>query len=502
MASSSNGGVTAYAGLVVVMIIAVAALAAFKLNLGGINEMLFNEEPINRPTQPRDHLPHGGTGTQPEEYTFPAKPPERPDYFINHANELPKELTVAHKVGDYEVEVQLCLVPQGWFIMGDNDGITANGPKHWVWLDDYYIGKFEFTNEQYYAFILANGYQDAEWWTQEGISFIRSQAMNRGTEYLGWVALDQRRRLWGLASPDNDVVLEAQNTNGFGQPNTTTLILHDGGTWSESLNIDRDNGKVYVRIRDDWKEVSGKDIRQFATSGDTFGWVKSGILHFTDKDGRIDFADVPKSDSYTIVSWVDGDDEIPAIGRILRTASDRMRNPDMPVVGLSWFEADACARFFGGDLPTEAQWEKAGRGVDGRAYPWGDDLEMNRQMATRMGKRYVTDRANMNRWQVEPVGSFPAGESQYGVHDLVGNAAEWCRDVFIAVPKWGERNPVNRGGAQDRRSLRGTHTDEDDPQTAKLHHRRDSDPYDRRAQYKRGFRIVMQPKVALEKARK
>lgn len=500
MAQSGNGGVTAYAGLVIVMIIAVAALAAFKLNLGGVKGMLFNDEEVNRPSNPPPH--HGKAGDDPglaPDYVFPKKPPQRPEYVVTHPTELPKELTVTKKVGDYEVAVELCLVPQGWFPMGEDDGIAANGPKHWVWLDDYYIGKYEFTNAQYYAFILANGYRDGEWWTQEGIEFMRNNVRNRGTDYIGWTPLSGKR-LWALASPANDLVLEVQNVEGFGQSNVTTLVLPDGAAWDDFLSYDRDAGNVYIKIGDEWKSVDGNDVRNFAKTGE-FKLESSGYYHVTDKQGQIDLSKVSQADAYMVITWCDGDDETPVFGRIRRSGANRMRAPDMPIVGVSWFEADACSRFFGGLLPTEAQWEKAGRGTDSRIYPWGNELEMTGEMLTDMGKRQVTERANFNRWRIEPVGSFPEGKSIYGVHDLVGNTAEWCRDVFVANPNWDERNPVNKGGAKDRRSLRGTHTDEDDPDTARLHQRRYSDPYDRRVPYNRGFRIVMDPDTALKMAK-
>ena len=502
MSQSGNSGVAAYAGIVVVMIIAVATLAMFKLNLGGINDMLFNDDTISRPTNPPDPYPHGDSeGTPPEVVKFTSMPPDRPEYATVRSTQLPKEITVTKKIGDYEVEIEMCLVPQGWFPMGENDGIAANGPKHWVWLDDYYVGKYEFTNAQYYGFILANGYRDGQYWTQEGYEYMRNSVRNRGTEYIGWTSLEGSRRIWALASPNNELVLEVQGEEGFGQSNTTVLILPQPSSYSDYLSYDPDAGNVYLKYGEDWKSVSGEDIRKSVDGGDQFRLKSRRHFHTSDTDGHIDLSNIPNAERYAVIAWVDGDDNAPTFGQIRRARAHRMRSADMPIVGVSWFEADACARFFDAELPTEAQWEKAGRGTKGSIYPWGEDLEMNREMATDMGRRQVTDRANLNRWSIDEVGSFPDGQSVYGVHDLVGNTAEWCRDVFVANPKWGERNPYNRGGAKERRSLRGTHTDEDDPQTARLHHRRDSDPYDRRVPYNRGFRIVMDPDTALKMAR-
>jgi formylglycine-generating enzyme required for sulfatase activity len=91
-----------------------------------------------------------------------------------------------------------------------------------------------------------------------------------------------------------------------------------------------------------------------------------------------------------------------------------------PVVDISWEEAAAYARFVGKRLPTEAEWEKAARGTNGRIYPWGDS--------------FSNTHAN-NSDRLAPVMSFPDGKSPYGVFDMAGNAAEWVDAWYDAYPR-------------------------------------------------------------------
>ena len=91
-----------------------------------------------------------------------------------------------------------------------------------------------------------------------------------------------------------------------------------------------------------------------------------------------------------------------------------------PIVDVTWAGAVAFARYYGKRLPTEAEWEKAGRGTDSRRYPWGDDVP------TRF-------HANLNGYfdGPTPVGMFsPLGDSPYGVADVLGGCHEWVQDWF------------------------------------------------------------------------
>jgi len=96
---------------------------------------------------------------------------------------------------------------------------------------------------------------------------------------------------------------------------------------------------------------------------------------------------------------------------------------DYPVTGLNWFEAYLACQHFGKRLPTEAEWEKAARGTDGRLYPWGNDFDPARA-------NVATGASN----HLMPVGSFPQGASPYGALDMVGNAWEWTKDWYKPYP--------------------------------------------------------------------
>lgn len=156
------------------------------------------------------------------------------------------------------------------------------------------------------------------------------------------------------------------------------------------------------------------------------------------------------------------------------TGSDFIKG-NHPIVCVDWSQANAYCRWANKELPTEAQWEKAARGTDGRIYPWGNIWDASK--------------ACYKRSSTCAVGTYPQGASPYGALDMAGNVWDWCSDWYSGnyygkSPDHDPRGPVK----SVMRALRGGAWNSSYPSALRTSRRNDEMPGYWRNDY--GFRCV------------
>lgn len=107
------------------------------------------------------------------------------------------------------------------------------------------------------------------------------------------------------------------------------------------------------------------------------------------------------------------------------TSQRSSKYDNFPVAEIRWSDAKGYCSWVNAKLPTEAQWEKAARGIDGRNYPWGNELDPERYyIDPKPSGIFVTGH--------KPVGSYPNGASPYGILDMTGSVFEWVNDMYLS----------------------------------------------------------------------
>jgi formylglycine-generating enzyme required for sulfatase activity len=143
------------------------------------------------------------------------------------------------------------------------------------------------------------------------------------------------------------------------------------------------------------------------------------------------------------VAWLDMAEDNCSIEKVDGEFQPKAGCADHPAINVSWYGAAAYCDWVGGQLPTEAMWEYAARGPQGRAFPWGEDAPTC-QRANSVGCQATT----------LPVGSLPGGVSWCGAQDMAGNVWEWVVNWNLPYPgsqheneDFGRTFKVVRGGS-------------------------------------------------------
>lgn len=215
------------------------------------------------------------------------------------------------------------------------------------------------------------------------------------------------------------------------------IMGNNNGSWEEEPEH-----SVYLPMYQIGKyEVTRGEFRKFMEAGgysnrtywsdSGWAWKESNLIGYAGMYGNVSYEKRPEASGKRSQPqyW---EPEQEWIGHGYR--STPFIQTDMhPVVGVTYYEAEAYCKWAGGRLPTEAEYEKAARwtGTHSNIWPWGDkwdpEKSNNPMDHNKAGGGY---RVN----QSAPVGSYPAGASPYGCMDMVGNAYEWCGDWAKSYP--------------------------------------------------------------------
>jgi formylglycine-generating enzyme required for sulfatase activity len=216
----------------------------------------------------------------------------------------------------------------------------------------------------------------------------------------------------------------------------------------ELVAEERDDPAAITRINEQLAKLQQEELQQLAHRGITppagMVLIPAGEFLMGIEDGPADAR--PQRRVFLSSYWIDKYEVTNTQYRICvasgvctppkdRGAFDDPGRAQHPVTNVTWLQAREFCQWSGRRLPTEAEWEKAARGTDGRRYPWGNS-------ATLIKERSKPGEQRSGRDGTEPVGSQAGTVSPFGVHDLVGNVWEWVKD-------WYAENSYESGPTRD-----------------------------------------------------
>ncbi|MCB8943501.1 MAG: SUMF1/EgtB/PvdO family nonheme iron enzyme [Ardenticatenaceae bacterium] len=375
----------------------------------------------------------------------------------------------------------MSFIPAGQFMMGSDEGNNDEQPIHAVSLDAFFIDTTEVTNDDFAAFVTETGATAPDSWRQPDPSLWQVTASEPYIvggfadqfDFEGDMIEPSSGTLSMTVDADNDTGLITATFEGVIRPSATITEVYTG-----TFRIVQDvfsPGTSRPAFKEgglaDFVDMHGNSGNEFALYPELVAYIgtwgtadlylddellfenlgihimySDGVRHeehyVRRADGSCCFSQSAPGDSF-----IDPDEQEISIwlfprDSVYETLDDFWINiyynevtvieapafsgppiyegeiGDHPVTGVNWLAANSYCEWRGARLPTEAEWEYAARGEDGRFYPWGSDPR--------------GARANINNSLAgtAPVGSFPESASPFGVLDMAGNVWEWTADGY------------------------------------------------------------------------
>jgi formylglycine-generating enzyme required for sulfatase activity len=250
-------------------------------------------------------------------------------------------------------------------------------------------------------------------------SSVAGLAKQRGRKAKIWRLLDEEKQVINEPNASADMIVQAEETLDI----------------VNKLDLDDEQQARYQQLREKIKERNkGSNEKAESAHFPDRSMVLVPAGEFTMGSATGDADELPVHKVYVGAFFMDKHQlSVGQYARFLEathherppdwTTMNKPQNQNRPVANVDWAEADAYCKWAGKRLPTEAEWEKAARGTDGRVYPWGN--EPPTRFHANSGKEVWS-----NHSALTPVGTFEEGKSPYGVYDMAGNVWEWVSDWY------------------------------------------------------------------------